>query len=69
MLALSLAAAAFSVRGSAPVVRRSMATTATVSGLSMSAYDYNAKDLRSGKNVELKEFEGKVSLIVNVASK
>ena len=33
------------------------------------AYDFSAKTLLGSKLVELSEYDGKVSLIVNVASK
>ena len=71
MLALTtIASAAFSLRGPAPTIVRHVSTASVVgAGHSMSAYDYNARGLRTGNTVDLKEFEGKVSLVVNVASK
>lgn len=33
------------------------------------AYDFSAKDLKTNANVDLKQYEGQVSLVVNVASK
>ena len=35
----------------------------------MSAYDFVAKELVTGRDVPLSEFKGKVSLVVNVASR
>ena len=37
--------------------------------VAMSAYDFSARDLKTGQVTELSQYEGKVSLIVNVASK
>lgn len=34
-----------------------------------SAYDFSSRDLRTGKIVELSEYRGGVSLVVNVASR
>ena len=42
----------------------SRTAVATMSG----AYDFSARDLRTGNVQELSAYEGKVSLIVNVAS-
>jgi len=38
-------------------------------GMSMSAYDFSARDLDTDAEVSLDKYKGKVSLIVNVASK
>jgi glutathione peroxidase len=45
--------------------RRAPSPTASAAG----AYGFSARDLRSGDVVDLAKYEGKVSLIVNVASK
>ena len=58
---------AFSVRGPAPFARR--IATANVVGPQMSAYDFSARDLKTNDVVELSKYKGKVSLVVNVASK
>jgi len=38
-------------------------------GMKASAYDFFARDLRSGDSVPLADYAGQVSLVVNVASK
>ena len=59
---------AFSVRGPAPFARR--IANANVVGPQMSgAYDFSARDLKTNDVVELSKYKGKVSLVVNVASK
>ena len=42
---------------------------AWVSATEKSFYDFNAKELVSNADVPLSQFRGKVSLVVNVASK
>ena len=47
---------------------RSMSHRSTAVAMS-GAYDFSARDLRSGEVVDLARYQGKVSLVVNVASK
>ena len=66
MLVASLLATGALLRSS-PV--RHASSVSRYASVHMSAYSFSARDLRTGKVRELSEFEGKVSLVVNVASK
>ena len=68
MLAIAaLTSAAVSLR-SPRLARRASGTLSAV-GTRISAYDFSARDLQSGKTVDLGTYRQKVSLVVNVASK
>lgn len=59
MLATAVLSTAFSLRGPAPFAARRV-TLANVAGPMMSsAYDFNARDLKSNEVVELSQFKGK----------
>ena len=68
MLALCVATAAFAPRAPLALARSNSHSARAAVQLS-GAYDFSAKDLESNKLVELSQYEGQVSLVVNVASK
>ena len=70
MLAFATLAASASLLSARAAPKTLGANVASRAFVAMSsAYDYSARDLRTGGVVELSQYEGKVSLVVNVASK
>ena len=67
MLVAALLCAGALLHGSGPAVSRvsGRAPAAQMSG----AYDFTVRDLKSGDVTNLADYEGRVSLVVNVASK
>lgn len=52
-----------------PLTARILGRHSSSHAVKMSAYDFNARDLDTDQDVSLSKYKGKVSLIVNVASK
>ena len=67
MLAAAVFATGALLHGSA--ASRGAVRGATTAVRMSGVYDFSARDLRTGNVQELSEYEGKVSLVVNVASK
>jgi len=65
MMLTSTLAVASVMRSPLAMQRGSLRARALMSG----AYDFRARDLTSGSDVELSDYSGKVALVVNLASK
>ena len=68
MLAVGFLATGALLHGGS-AVRGAALRSGRAGAAAMSVYDFSLRDLRTGEARELSEFQGKVSLMVNVASK